>query len=441
MPAVVMDISVLLKPLQPDKRAPLWRPVGEILLVQAIPFTFNNFSTQPNISKISWHTIGENLNFKHWEFDDDKFLTNQFAHPYHGNLYFNAFRSNGYSFWQSVPATIAGSLVWEVAGEINHASYNDMVNTSLGGIALGEMTYRLAGLIINRKKTGGGRIRQELLATLVDPINGFNRLMDKQWKVQSAIDPEDSLVADLTIDAGLRMVNKSAGQLFRNSRAEFFGSLKLRYGNPFQDYKLPFDNFYVLLELGNADSAKLNALWVQGSLWGKIVGGGDKSLKILRLTMNYDFYKNSAFEYGGQSLLLTWMANFRPGRHWVINTELGGGAVLLGASLDKHRVYKEARNYTYGSGMAIYTTASVIYRERLSYQINFRSTWTGTISGSSSSKALHLASAELKYKFFKNFTLSGSWGNYQLVGFYPGFETTDDTFPFLRFAAGYKVIL
>jgi hypothetical protein len=329
--------------------------------------------------------------------------------------------------------------VWELAGEINPASYNDMVNTSLGGIALGEMTYRVAGLIINRKRSGRKRILQELMATVVNPVNGFNRLVDGQWNKVNTTDPEDSLDVSLTADAGVRLVSKTANQLFSSNRAEFYGSLKMRYGNPFKDYRRPFDNFFILMEVGNADSAKLNSLWVQGSLWGKVTGTGDKSMKVLRLTMNYDFYKNTSFEYGGQSLLLTWLAHFRPGKNWVINTELGGGAVLLSASLDKHRVYKEARNYTYGSGLAIFTAAEIIFRNRLFYSVNFRSGWTGTISGSSSSKALHLVTSELKYRVFDNFTLSGSWGNFRLVGFYPSYETSDDTYPFLRFSAGYKI--
>jgi hypothetical protein len=429
------------EPVLPKVRpAPLWRPAAEVLLCQAVPFTFNYIFTEPNISKISFKSIGDNMNFKNWEFDDDKFLTNQFAHPYHGNLYYNAFRSNGYTFWQSVPATFVGSLVWEVAGEINPASYNDMVNTTFGGIALGEMTYRLAGLIINKRKSGRKRRMQELLATVVNPVNGFNRLVDRKWNEVAATDPEDSLFVDLSVDVGARFVNKYANQLFPGARTEVFGSIKMKYGNPFKNYKLPFDNFYILMELGNADSAKLNSLWGQGSLWGKIVGGGEHSLKMLRLTMNYDFHKNTAFEYGGQSLLLTWLAHFNLGKNFTINTELGGGVILLSASLDKHRVYKEARNYTYGSGLALYSTGEVIYKDRLSYRLNFRSGWTGTISGSSSNKFLHLAFTEIKYRIYKHLTVSGSWGNFQLVGYYPGYDSTDDVYPFLRCTLGYKII-
>ena len=432
-------ISLTIEPK--PKRSKLYRPLSEMVLVQAVPFVFNYFQTKPNISKISFSSVSKNLSLKNWEFDDDKFLTNQFAHPYHGNLYYNAYRSNGYTFWQSAPGAALGSLVWEIAGETNPASYNDMLNTTLGGIALGEMTYRLAGLIINRKQTGRKRMIQELVATAVNPVNGFNRLLDHKWKEVSFTDPEDSLEVSVTFDAGARLVSKTANQLLHNNRAEVFSSVRLKYGNPFKDHAKPFDNFYVLLEVGDADSSKLNALWVQGSIWGKTMGRTLNRQTMLRITMNYDFHKNTAFEYGGQSVLFTWLGHFQLGKHWVINAEFGGGAVLMSASLDRHRVYKEARNYTYGSGLAIFSYCELIYRNKLSYIVNFRSGWTGTISGSSSSKALHLVTSELRYRLYRNFSLSTSWGNFQLLGFYPGYENTDDTYPFLRLTAGYKIAL
>ena len=31
-----------------------------------------------------------------WQWDNNAFLNNQFSHPYHGNLYFNSARTNGY---------------------------------------------------------------------------------------------------------------------------------------------------------------------------------------------------------------------------------------------------------------------------------------------------------------------------------------------------------
>ena len=52
--------------------------------------------------------------------DDNMFSTNMFAHPYHGNLYFNAARSSGYSYWQSIPYAFGGSFMWEYFGETHN---------------------------------------------------------------------------------------------------------------------------------------------------------------------------------------------------------------------------------------------------------------------------------------------------------------------------------
>lgn len=68
------------------------------------------------------------------------FNTNLFAHPYHGNLYFNAARTNGMNFWQSYPFALGGSLMWEFLGENTPPSINDLLATSIGGTAIGETT-------------------------------------------------------------------------------------------------------------------------------------------------------------------------------------------------------------------------------------------------------------------------------------------------------------
>jgi len=71
--------------------------------------------------RIGFNSWEENL-ANGFEWDDNNFATNQFAHPYHGSLYFNAARSNGYSFWEAVPFTFAGSYLWEFFFEVHHPS-------------------------------------------------------------------------------------------------------------------------------------------------------------------------------------------------------------------------------------------------------------------------------------------------------------------------------
>lgn len=189
---------------KPKKR--FARAAGELIVTQLIPWSFNRFARNAEFAKVSFKSIGENLKPSSWEWDDNNFKTNQFAHPYHGNLYFSTFRSNGYSFWQSAPAAFAGSFIWEIAGETHKPAPNDFINTSLGGIALGEMTYRLANKIVNNRATGAKRQLQEVMGLVINPVNGLNRILNGQWgRVYGVPDSSGRITAYLNV--GLRHFN------------------------------------------------------------------------------------------------------------------------------------------------------------------------------------------------------------------------------------------
>ena len=110
-----------------------------------------------------------------WVWDLDDFGVNQIGHPYQGNNYYNAGRAHGLSFWESAGITAFGSGTWEYFGETNHASVNDLINTTLGGIALGEVLHRTAWLVRDTRATGGRRTMTEIAATVIDPVTGALR--------------------------------------------------------------------------------------------------------------------------------------------------------------------------------------------------------------------------------------------------------------------------
>ncbi len=113
--------------------------------------------------KVSLSSWWENLRYG-FEWDFNSFSINQFGHPYQGGLYFNAGRANGLSFWESAPLAALGSATWEYFGEKNHASINDFVTTTMGGIALGEMFHRAGWLVRDARESGGKRRTKEILA-------------------------------------------------------------------------------------------------------------------------------------------------------------------------------------------------------------------------------------------------------------------------------------
>jgi len=118
-----------------ESKKRFWCAASKWALAQAIPWSINRYIRKADFAKISISSIHHNLKTNNWEWDDNKFLNNQFSHPYQGSLYFNSFRSNGFNFWESVPAVLMGSLFWEAICETHVPAPNDIINTTLGGIA------------------------------------------------------------------------------------------------------------------------------------------------------------------------------------------------------------------------------------------------------------------------------------------------------------------
>ena len=99
-----------------------WLAASEVFGMNMAVWTFDRFLMNEDFAKINGHTIKQN--FKTGPvWDTDKFSTNLVAHPYHGSLYFNAARSNGLNFWQSIP--FATGEAWR------HSSSKGRVYTSV----------------------------------------------------------------------------------------------------------------------------------------------------------------------------------------------------------------------------------------------------------------------------------------------------------------------
>lgn len=91
-------------------------------------WAFDRYIRKADFAYINMHTIKDN--FKHgFVWDNDAMQTNMFMHPYHGNLYYNSARSNGYNYWQSGLFAFGGSFMWEMAMENEFPSTNDIIAT------------------------------------------------------------------------------------------------------------------------------------------------------------------------------------------------------------------------------------------------------------------------------------------------------------------------
>ena len=269
-----------------------------------------------------------------WVWDLDDFTVNQIGHPYQGSNYFNAGRANGLSFYESAAVTAFGSATWEFFGETNHASLNDFINTTLGGITLGEMFHRAGWLIRDTRATGKRRLWSEIAATAIDPITGLNRFVSGDAS-RVTDKPPDLVPASI---GGVA----AAGILWRGEQSNAFTAagdpfveLDLYYGDANQGRfygdantgpQTPYDAFWLRMRFGGGSA--FSEARVRGRLFGLPIRKGALQFSVIQ---TYNYQNNDAYSTGSQAIdaaiggtrALTKRTNF-----WFLGW---GGVTVLGA--------------------------------------------------------------------------------------------------------------
>lgn len=425
----------------PLREKKFWRAGAEWFAAQAIPASFNRFVTKDPYSYISFRNFINHQRLSAWDWDDNQFTTNQIDHPYHGQLYFNAFRSNGYNLWQSSIATLAGSYIWETAGETQHPSINDFVNTAFGGVILGEMTHRVSRNIIARtQRHPHKKVQNEIAAFIINPVNGLNRWFDgKLGKVDDYYSVDSSII-NAEVEFGIRRFDTQEGDILEKGKNSIYGRLRFSYANGMHNYKRPFDQFSANIEMGQGDSTFINAVNVHALMYGNRIMNKENADIYGLLTAHYDFYNNDAFFYGAQSMNynLNTEMRYRANR---LRVGLGLGAVVLAAVPDPYLLYGDSRNYNYGSGASYRFTGNISTSNRLMVAVEYNGGYFHTISGNKSHYFLHAVTTDAKLRLFKKWSAVISTGYFALEGIFADPELQDfhREFPVGRIGVAYNI--
>ena len=412
-------------------------------------WSFDRFVLQAEYARINFKTVRNNFK-SGFVWDNDMFLTNLLLHPYHGGLYFNAARSNGKNFWQSVPFAAGGSLMWELFLENEAPSINDFMATSLGGAALGEMTFRVSDLLIDDRLTGFDRFKREALLTVISPVRGLNRIINGDaWKYRNIRGnslPSTPVV--FSISAGHRFI---ADRLYK--RQDYSNMLSydlgLIYGNEFdKENEKPYD-FFVLKLGGNFFSPQpmVSRVNVLGMLFSNNI-----SLKGQHQHLSYGIFQHFNY-YESQSdanhvqlypYKISETAAAGPGLLYKISvknqfTFTGSAylsAILLGGSQTDHYKYDE-RDYNMGSGFSTKLNLTLNIYNKLQIQFNTEDyriySWVGygpddskdfssNVHGDVGNTSLSVGRLGVSYLIRKNiFIISESSYNYRnsVYKYYP----------------------
>jgi Domain of unknown function (DUF3943) len=408
---------------KPEKR--FWMAAGELLAIEVVSWGFNRYVVDQPYARISWQTVRDNLQTG-FAFDDDKFLTNQLGHPYGGNFYFNAPRTNGFSFWESVPFAFAGSTLWEMVAETQGPSLNDLVNTTLGGAVFGEASYRLSQMLLDDRARGGARVLRETVAALLNPTQLVTRLTTGDlWAVRPErgdyLQPS-RFVAE--IDAGWRHFVSSR----RADPDQALFTAAVRYGDPFERaVSRPFDFFDLGVDVSWPSSAWLTRVEIRGLLGGwDLDPGSAKGRHVLGVFMDFDYTNNDTRVFSSQSFRFG-LLSMRPlGKEFELRAETLGVVAPLVALQNDHPDSSNGtvgRVYDYGPGVAVFTAIRLRRRELDLATLTYSLFWTHTSNGIARNSSIQSFRAEARIPVAGPFSAGGSWSWGKRISTYDAFDT------------------
>lgn len=342
-----------------------WRTGAMIFTVNAFVQRFDAWVLREDFAKISIHSVKNN--FKHaFVWDNDNFNTNLFAHPYHGNLYFNSARANGLSYYEAFPCAVAGSLMWEFFGEITPPAINDLMATSIGGTCIGEVTFRISDLFYDDREMGFSRFLRELGGAIVSPMKGFKRVLTGEaWKVKSRnylYHDYSKIPIKYRISVGDRYLADDRA-LFRGEHNPYL-ELGMDYGNVFNtDVNKPFSYFSSNVTFGFSKNQPLvNRVNLLGRIWGTPISDTDKFESVFGIFQHFNFYNSEAVKDGTDLIpyRISEAASVGPGiiyrfpqleNRMNLEQRVFLSGILLGGSLSDYLRIQD-RDYNMGSGFS-----------------------------------------------------------------------------------------
>ncbi|WP_375758424.1 DUF3943 domain-containing protein [Corallococcus exercitus] len=390
----------------PPPRRNVWLALGEVTVANTAIWSVNRFIRKRDWAEVSPEVWRRNLT-SGFEWDADKFTANQLDHPYHGAIYYNIGRDNGLSYWEAAPLTLFGSLQWEVFGENNPPSTNDIINTSIGGLAVGEVLYRLSSMILDNGATGWERGGREVAAGLLNPGRGFSRVVrGEAWRVGPT--PREWTPPHFAGIARVGFLQEGDNDAGEPGEGRLLIGLGMRHGDPFlDDFHKPFDSFSVDASfivrqghfLGQAEAQGLLAVTslVQRPRWQVLLGAYQL----------YDFVDIGNYQVGAQSFSGSLLY-----RHSVLGSmdvraalDLRGVAL---AAISSNLSETSGRGYDYGPGVGVTLRAALGSWPWEYVGVELETSWIHTLDGVVKDHLIHEGRLHADIPVYRGLGLGGS---------------------------------
>ncbi|MGH9896660.1 MAG: DUF3943 domain-containing protein, partial [bacterium] len=272
-----------------------------------------------------------------------------------------------YGFWGSTPFVAAGSLSWELFTENVRPSINDLINTTLGGIALGEVAYRMSSLLTSSGDAAAGR---QLGAFVLNPISRAQSLINGAGRANSLQTPESSS-AFLAVGQQRGAGASPAGVIGNRP----FVGVRFQYGSPFQERaSRPYDAFEFSLHLSPNEHVVLTHASVSGLLARRHLVRSSRSQLLLGLFQHYDYDDLPLAKASSQSLSGALLYRQTSGTRTQVDFGLHLEAVPLGAVSSEQELVRR-RDYDFGPGIGGRFTGALRHDGRELLRLDGRTVW------------------------------------------------------------------
>jgi hypothetical protein len=352
---------------------------------------FNRFIMNESFARIDIHTIKKNLSHP-FVWDNDMMGTNMFLHPYHGNLYFNSARSQGFNYWESGLFAFGGSAMWELFLENEYPSFNDIIATPIGGMALGEVLFRTSDLILDDRQTGWRRFGCELAGFLIAPTRSLTRILSGDaWRIRATGGKQfREPNVNVEVSAGVRILELK-GDIFDRGVGGAI-SIAIEYGDCFSDEnEKPYDYFAFRSNLNvHTSQPVLGQMNIMGRLYVTDLADTEKDFLSLGFYQHFDYYDSNTISAVSTEIPYKFCTPASLGAGLVYRSKrnknipfdafLHANSVLLGGALSDY--YKvDNRNYNLASGFSTKTGFNIAYKDKISlsgnYELYRMFTWKG----------------------------------------------------------------
>ena len=363
------------------KTGSFWQAAGGIAAVNGLTWFYNW-----HVQRWAWANVGTRSWWSNLEggftWDDDAYGANQLAHPYHGGLYFNSARASGYDFWNSTPFVAAGSLSWELFTENVRPSINDLINTTLGGIALGEVAYRMSSLLTSGNRRAASR---QLGALVVSPLSRAQALV--QGKTRGLAPAAPQTRSTLIAIGQRRGVGASPDGV---TASHPFVGLTFQYGSVFDEQiSRPYDAFEFSVHLSPNEHVVLTHASVSGLLARSTLSQSPRSQLLLGLFQHYDYDDLPLTKLSSQSASGALLYRGTLNRRFQLDLGLHAEVVPLGAVSTEYGAVRR-RDYDFGPGLGGRFTATLRHDNRELIRLDGRTVWLHSLYGAD---ADHVATA------------------------------------------------